>query len=270
MTERDASPSVAADALAAYLVRVDMQLARAGLACDERDAVCRQLVEQFCDLLPTGPDEATAEQVDEALAKLSNEADFGNDDVRSLGRSARGAWHRFWVGEPMPLVLNDAGRRRVLWGVLIGRLVRVFLLTAVASLLAAVILVGRPTAGWFVYVVGAALALPAMVAVMVLRMPVETLPRAEHWPPERRARSRGVDSLILVGSFLFAIGLFPMAYAAVALLLGRSVWPIDRPVFFTVMVTLAGLFLLASYAEALRRRRRRLQFRQWATGVPPA
>lgn len=52
MTSKEiASTEDGTQAIEAYLQRVDLQLAIAGLGRNDRDVVCRQIVEQFHDLL---------------------------------------------------------------------------------------------------------------------------------------------------------------------------------------------------------------------------
>ena len=114
--EHPSSAHDAADALAAYLVRVDIQLARAGMDRRERDSTCRQIVEQFHDLLPVRLENATTAQVEAALGSLSSDVAFASDDIVSRGQMLRMLWHRFWIGTSIPLALNDHGRKRVMWG----------------------------------------------------------------------------------------------------------------------------------------------------------
>ena len=256
----------AVDSLAAYLTRVDMLLARAGLDRAERNSVCRQIVEQFHDLVPVELDQASATQVEAALAKLGSDAAFASDEVTSLRQALRMVWHRFWIGTPIPLALNDHGHRRIIWSELIKRLGWVYLIAAMGSLLTSMILVGTLTAGWLVFIAVFPIALPLMIAVKLLRLPVASLPRAEHWPIDRLERHRSAGSAIIIGSFLFVSALFPAAYAMVAVLAQRPIWPIDRPLFLAVVLTLAGLLMLMSLCEAWRRRQRRLLFRRWAEG----
>jgi len=70
----------AVDSLVAYLSRVDMLLARAGLDRDGRNSVCRQIAEQFHDLVPVELEQASATQVEAALAKLGSDAAFASDE----------------------------------------------------------------------------------------------------------------------------------------------------------------------------------------------
>ncbi|NLW49351.1 MAG: hypothetical protein GXY85_00725 [Candidatus Brocadiaceae bacterium] len=101
-----ASGREAVDSLEAYLTSVDMLLARAGLGRSERNSVCRQIVEQFHDLLPVKLHQASAAQVEAALAKLGSDAAFASDDVTSLRQALRMIWYRFWIGTPIPLALK--------------------------------------------------------------------------------------------------------------------------------------------------------------------
>ena len=268
MTDIDvpASGREAVDSLTAHLTRVDMLLARAGLGRAERNSVCRQIVEQFHDLLPAKLDQASATQVEAALAKLGSDAAFASDEVTSLQQALRIIWHRFWIGTPIPLALNDQGHRRIIWSELIKRLGWVYLIAALSSLLTSVILMGELTAGWLVFIVIFIIGLPLMIAAKLLRIPVASLPRAEHWPMDRLERHRSAGPAIIIGSFILVSALFPAAYAMVAVIAQRSVWPIDRPLFLAVVLILAGLLILVSLGEAWRRRQRRLLFRRWAEG----
>lgn len=268
MNDADTSKSgrAAIDSLVTYLTRVDMLLARAGLDRTERDSVCHQIVEQFHDLLPVELDQASAAQVEEALAKLGSDAAFASDEVVSLRQAMRMIWHRFWIGTPVPLALNDHGHRRIIWSELIKGLGWICLIAALGSLLTSMILVRTPTAGWFVFIAGFATLMPLMIAVKLLRAPAASLPRVEHWPMDRLERHRTAGSWIILGSFLFVSTLFPAAYAMVAILAQRPIWPIDRNLSFAVVLTLTGLLLTMSLGEGWRRRRRHLLFRRWAAG----
>lgn len=270
MTGKNGTTSAcrAVDALVAYLARVDMQLARAGLDRAERDSVCRQIVEQFHDLLPVKPDQATASQVEEALTKLGSDAAFAGDEVTSFGQALRMIWHRFWIGTPFPLALNDRGRRQVSWSEFIKRLGWVYLIAAASSLLIGAVLVGPSVAHWFVFIMISTIGLPLMIAVRLFRLPVASLPRAEYWPLNRLEHHRLAGSMVVIGSLLFVAALLPAAYVIVAALVQRPIWPIDRPLFLVVVLTLGGLLMLVSLSEAWRRRQRYLRFRRWRKAPP--
>jgi len=162
--------------------------------------------------------------------------------------------------------LNDHGHRRILWSELIRRLGCVYLIAALGSGLTSVILMGALTTGWLVYLVGFTIVLPLMIAARLLRLPVASLPRAEHWPMDRLERHRSAGSAIIIGSFLSVFALYPAAYAMVAVIAQRSIWPIDRPLFLAVLLILVGLLIPVVLGEAWRRRQRRLLFRRWAEG----
>lgn len=254
------------DALVGYLIRVDIQLARTGLDRAERDSICHQIIEQFYDLLPAELGQAPAAQAEATLAKLSSDAAFASDGVTSPRQTLRMFWHRFWIGTPIPLALNDHGRRHILLGELVRRLGWAYLIAVLTSLITSMLLIGTWTAGRVVFIAGFTFGLPLMLAVTILRAPVASLPLAEHWPTDRLERHRYAGVLIIIGAFLLVTALFPLAYAVVAFLAQRPVWPVERPLFLAVILMLAGLGLLLSFGTAWKKRQRRLLFRRWLAG----
>ena len=255
-----------AGALVAYLLRVDMQLARTGLARVERDSVCRQLVEQFHDLLPVPLENATAVQVESALTKLGSDAAFASDDVVSRGQVLRMLWHRFWIGTPIPLVLNDHGRKRIVWAELTKRLGWVYVCAMAATLVPTLMLLGKLTLGWFLFVTIFTVMLPLMIGLKLLRTPVASLPHAEHWPSNRIERHRFVGVLVIIGSFVFVFALVPGVYWLVGTLSHQAIWPVNQALLLAVLLTLAGLGMLMSFWQAWRIRQRRRQFQRWVEG----
>ena len=270
MTKRD-HPSSGRDAartLGAYLTRVDLQLARAGMARSERDATCRQIVEQFHDLLPVPVEHATATQVEAALGHLSSEVAYASDDVLSRSQLLRMLWHRFWIGTPVPIALNDHGRKRIAWGELIKRVGLVYVFVLLGGMIISLMLMGELTSGVLLFIVMFAAIFPLSVAFQISRGPVELLPRAEDWPVDRLRRHRFAGLLVIGGSFVFVLALFPGIYCVVAAVSNRPIWPVDQGLFLAVVLTLVGLGMLFLFVEAWRRRRRRLQFQRWADGSP--
>lgn len=268
MTATDAKPTLspAAEALAAHLLRVDLQLARAGLDRDERDATCRQIAEQFDDLLSVSISQATAEQADEALTKLSGDAAFDSSEVTSLGLAMRMVWSRFWIGTPTPLALNDHGHRRIVWIELIKRLGMIYLFVAVVAVIAGTFLLDPyPTPGHAVIIIFP-LILPAAVVARLWRTPVQSLPRIEHWPIDHMRQHRFVGVLTMLGSFVFVVGLIPVTYLVVALIGGRAARPVDPELLLTILWVLGGLGLLVVLADSYRKRRRLALMRRWAAG----
>lgn len=257
----------AAKALGAYLIRVDLQLARAGMARGERDATCRQIVEQFHDLLPVSVEHATAPQVEAALGQLASEVAYASQDVLSGSQLLRMVWHRFWIGgAPIPLALNDHGRKRILWGESIKRAGLIWLFVLLCGTMISVMLMGELTFGFWLFTIMFAVMFPLMLAFRISRWPVESLPRAEHWPIDRLQRHRFAGMLIIGGSFVFVLALIPSIYWVVATVSDRPIWPVDQGLFLAVAMTLGGLGMLLSLGEAWRRRQRRLQFQRWANG----
>lgn len=61
-------------------------------------------------------------QIEHALANLSSDEAFANLDITSCGQVLRMIWHRFWIGKPTPIALNDHGQKRIMWLELLKRL----------------------------------------------------------------------------------------------------------------------------------------------------
>jgi len=266
MIRRDKSQSgnTAADALAAYLMRVDIELSRAGLSRGERDETCRQIVEQFHDMLPVPAGQATPQQVDDVLGQLAAEMDYASEEVQSRGQLSRRMWHRFWIGtESVPLALNDGGRRRILWGELIKRLC-VLALFGLSVAMIGWLFVTRNLFGALLF---AAFFLPAFalsVIIMLMRMPVTSLPRADHWSVPARKPHRWAFVAAMLGGFALAAVLSVLAYLAWTYISVREVWP---PTVESSVPTFSLLWLIAMVllvATIWRRRERRRMFRRWA------
>lgn len=256
-----------AEALTAYLVRVDMQLARAGLDLSARDSVCRQVIEQFHDLLPVPLEHASAAQTEAALTKLSSDAAFESDDVVSRGQVLRMLWHRLWIDTPIPLVLNDRGKKIIMWAELAKRLGWMYASFMSVTLILNLMLMGKLTAGWFLFVTIFTVMFPLMISLKLLRAPVESLPLLEHWPISRVERHRFTGMLIIIGSFVFISALFPGMYCLVAIISQQAIWPVNQALFLAVMHSLAGLGFLLVFLDLWRKWQRRRQFKRWAEGL---
>ncbi|MCC6679633.1 MAG: hypothetical protein IT445_01915 [Phycisphaeraceae bacterium] len=271
-TEQSASSSVqhAALALGEHLTRVDLQLARAGLARSERDEVCRQIAEQFHDLLPVPVQQATHEQIDTVLDQLSGESAYESSEIHSRAQRWRMMWHRLRIGYSCPVALNDHGKRRILWGELISQWIWIGLLITLLLVF---------TKGTWVdefYELSNAVSLTTLVVMYFLMLiilaslkPIETLPHAQDWPRVRRKEYRFMFYLysIVVACLLFA--LMPTAYWLLATLQHRPVAPIDDHLEL-VAIIFVGYVLLAfpTWLISRQQRRRRCQFQNWAVRLP--
>jgi len=248
-------------ALGGYLERTDLLLARSGLSRSERDETLGQIAEQFYDLLGVPIEEADRELTENAIAQLAPETAFELNDAMTLRQHLRATWHRLMIGRLVPLFLNDHGRKRVVWGELIPRMLWMGLFMALVFTITNMLMLGRPSWRWgingaffcFMYT-GTGFG----VYRMYHRMPVETMPRAEDWSAVRQHQRRYGWLLYAGGSFLFVLALFPAGYWLVATILNKPAWPVEQGLFFTVSMALnVPLFLLFMWNALQRRNTRR-------------
>ena len=122
---------------------------------------------------------------------------------------------------------------------------------------------GKVTSVFFTFVVLFAVMLPLGLVRVVLRTPVESLPRAEHWPTDRMQRYQFTTTLIIFGSVVLVV----VALIGLYVLLTALNGPANPALFLAVMLLLGGVGMLICFWEAWRRCQRRQQFQRWSQGL---